>query len=123
MVDDTPANIDFARSTFEPSGYGVITASNVREALALAEAHAIDLVLCDLHMLPESGRDLLELAKQIPRLAGIPLVIISSTYTREGERLECLKSGATRFIRRPIEPQALLAEIAALLPKTKEAPP
>lgn len=120
VVDDTPANIEFARSTFEPSGYTVLSASNVRDALVLANAHVIDLVLCDLHMLPESGRDLLELARQIPHFAGIPLVIISSTSTEEGERVDCLKSGATRFIRRPIEPHALLAEVAALLPGSKE---
>jgi CheY-like chemotaxis protein len=120
VVDDTPANIEVARSTLVPSGYKVLTAANVNEALALSTQEKPDLVLCDLHMLPQSGNDLLDLAKMHPWLCQIPLVIISSTYTREGERLECLERGAAHFIKRPIEPQALLAEIAATFAKSKK---
>lgn len=119
VVDDTPANIEFARSTLVPSGYKVFTAANVDDALAVSTQERPDLVLCDLHMLPQSGNDLLELAKTHSWLRQIPLVIISSTYTREGERLECLERGAAHFIKRPIEPQALLAEIAQTLAKAK----
>jgi two-component system cell cycle response regulator len=120
VVDDTPANIEFARSTLVPSGYKVFAATNVDDALAVSTQERPDLVLCDLHMLPQSGNDLLELAKIHPWLCQIPLVIISSTYTREGERLECLERGAAHFIKRPIEPRALLAEIADTFAKSKK---
>ena len=113
VVDDTPANLDFARSTLEPFGYKVVSALSVRGAMQLAQRHDIHLVLCDLHMVPESGKDLLAL--RFPPLAGAPFVIISSTYTSDAERTECLNLGATHFIRRPIEPEALLREVSHLL--------
>jgi len=119
VVDDTPANIDFARSTLEPSGYRVLTATGVEDAITLAEKDRPDLVLCDLHMRPQSGHALLEIAQSNPSLKEIPIAIISSTYTREGERVECLDRGAARFIKRPIEPEALLDEIAQALAQTK----
>ena len=119
VVDDTPANIDFARSTLEPSGYRVLTATGVQDAVALAEKNRLDLVLCDLHMRPQSGHALLEIAKSKPSLKEIPIAIISSTYTREGERIECLERGAALFIKRPIEPEVLLGEIAQALAQKK----
>jgi two-component system cell cycle response regulator len=119
VVDDTPENIEFACSTLEPSGYKVFTAPGVQEAIRLAEKSRPDLILCDLHMHPQGGRDLLEIAPDHPLLEQIPIVIISSTYTHEGERLQCLERGAAHFIKRPIEPEALLGEIAQALAQTK----
>lgn len=120
VVDDTPANIEFACGTLEPSGYKVFTAASVPEAVTLAENNRPHLILCDLHMHPQGGLNLLEIASMHPLLKQIPIVIISSTCTREGERLECLARGAVHFIHRPIEPEALLEEIAQTLgqPKT-----
>jgi CheY-like chemotaxis protein len=63
-------------------------------------------------MRPLGGLDVLEIAKRTPALRQVPVVIISSTCTFEREQRTCLEHGAARFIRRPIQPEALLAEIA-----------
>lgn len=115
VVDDVPANIDFARSTLEPSGYNLVSARGVQEALGLIERIRPDLILCDLHMYPTDGYEFLELIKTSPVLKEVPVAIISSTTTDERERLDCLRRGAARFIGRPIEPQALLAEVSSML--------
>ena len=115
IVDDTPSNIDFVRSTLEPSGYKVLAASGVREAIDLAREQRPDAILCDLHMVPEDGRDMLRIAQATASLATIPFAIISTTFEAEREIRACMEGGAAIFIRRPIEPRALLAEVAALL--------
>jgi len=115
IVDDTPSNIDFARSTLEPSGYKVLTATGVREAIEVTRESRPDAILCDLHMIPEDGRDMLRIARATATLAHIPIAIISTTFEAEREIRACMESGAALFIRRPIEPRALLAEVAALL--------
>jgi CheY-like chemotaxis protein len=66
-------------------------------------------------MKPHNGLDLLERAKSEPALQVVPVVIISSTASGTNDRAECLKRGAVNFIKRPIEPQALLTEIAKAL--------
>ena len=48
-------------------------------------------------------------------LRAVPFMFLSSTMGREGEEQEGMDLGADRFILRPIEPQALLDEIASIL--------
>ena len=115
VVDDTPSNLEFARTTLEPSGYKVLSAYSVCEAIDLARETPPDAILCDLHMVPHGGLDMLRIAREEMHLANIPVAIISATFEAEREIRECLDGGAALFIRRPIEPRALLAEIAALL--------
>jgi two-component system cell cycle response regulator len=117
VVDDLPENIEFARSTLEPSGYRVLAAAGVQEAVAVAENERPDLVLCDLHMHPQGGYALLDHAKVDRALREIPIVIISSTSSDAYDQMDCLKRGAADFIRRPIDPEALLAEIGKTLRK------
>jgi two-component system, cell cycle response regulator len=122
VVDDTPANLGFARSTLEPFGYTVLTTRSVKEALSMIAAKAPALILSDLHMPIISGRDFLRAAQTDPGLRGIPLLIISSTFSGSHERNECLALGATRFIQRPIEPEMLLANVeSALEQRTRPA--
>lgn len=116
-IGEIPANLDFDCATLQSSGYKVILAGSVNRALTLTEEEETppDLVLCDLHMRPLGGLDFLEIVKRTPALRQVPVVIISSTCTLERERRSCLEHGAARFIRRPIQPEALLGEIAETL--------
>ena len=115
VVDDTPSNLEFARATLESVGYKVLSASSVCEAIDFARETPPDAILCDLHMIPDGGLEMLRIAREEMRLANVPVAIISATFEAEREIRECLDGGAALFIRRPIEPRALLAEIAALL--------
>jgi two-component system cell cycle response regulator len=120
-VDDVPENLEFVRSTLQPSGYAVFTADNVESAVALTREKKPDVLLCDLHMQPHSGFDLLDRAKADPALKRIPVIIISSTATSSYEEAECLEHGAADFVRRPIEPEALLAEIDKMVRRSEDA--
>lgn len=118
MVDDVPNNIDFVKTTLEPFGYRLLSAPGVSAGVDVLRnaGERVDMVLCDLHMDPHDGRHFLDLRPELPELEGVPVIIISSTFTTEDECLDCLARGATLFIRRPIEPEALLTEIGRLLP-------
>jgi CheY-like chemotaxis protein len=118
-IGEIPANLDFDCATLRSSGFKVILAGSVNRAFALTEETRPDVVLCDLHLRPLDGFDFLEIAKRTPALRHVPIVIISSTCMLERERRSCLEHGAARFIRRPIPPEALLAEIAEALNATR----
>ena len=119
VVDDTPENLDFVTTALEPFGYQIISAASVAEARRRLEASEIDLILCDLHMTPENGRQFLQQTQKDLELKKIPFVIISSSFTTEQEWMDCLGSGAAHFIRRPIEPASLLAQIGQVLEARK----
>ncbi|MEA3212349.1 MAG: two-component system, cell cycle response regulator [Chthoniobacter sp.] len=121
IVDDTSANVGFARSVLEPLGYTVVTTRSVQEALALISTKPPALILSDLHMPGDSGCDFLKLAQTDPTLRDIPLMIISSTFTGGPEKDECLALGAAGFVQRPIGPEALLDRIESALENRKPA--
>jgi CheY-like chemotaxis protein len=120
VIGDIPTNLDFAHTVLQSRGYEVILAGSVNKAVALSEETQPDAVLSDLHMRPLDGLDFLEIAKRTPSLQGVPIVIISSTCTLERERRNCLDHGAVRFLRRPIPPEALIAEIAEALNESRK---
>lgn len=84
VVDDTLYNLSFASNVLEPFGYRVLTASNVPDAIKLAQSHETHLILSDLGMPQASGYDLLDQVRAIPRLADIPFVLISSCLKPAG---------------------------------------
>lgn len=112
VVDNSTVNLSLAMSIFGPFGYEVVSAASVREALEIARRRPPDLILSDVHMPGQSGYDFLRIAKQDDTLKSIPFVFISSTVWGEAERVVGVNQGADAFILRPIEPQALVAEIA-----------
>lgn len=111
VVDNSPVNIQLVRSTLEPFGYTIIAARNVPEGLELARQHNPELILSDVHMPGKDGYELIKAVKGDTQLRAIPFAFISSTVWGESDRRTGLALGAVKFILRPIEPLALLAEV------------
>lgn len=118
-VDNSLVNLQLLASLLEPSGYRVVTASSVREALELARSAAPDLILSDVHMPKEDGFDFIDRVKADPQLSAIPFVFISSTILLKSDQVEAFRRGALMFIERPIEPQMLLQELRDCLPPAR----
>lgn len=115
VVDDSSTNRELIYQTLTPSGYEVIGTHSVQSALQLARMVEPDLILSDLHMPDEDGFVFIRRIKADPRLARLPFIFISSSVWGERDRETSLRLGVSRFLLRPIEPQALLNEIAACL--------
>lgn len=119
-LDNMPVNLKVLSSTLEPVGYTLLTAQRVQDALAIARQTAVDLIIADVHLARESGFDFLKAVQADSQLQSIPFVFLSSTMAPEKDRETALALGAAKMIVRPIEPQALLAEIANLLGRRTE---
>lgn len=115
VVDNTKVNLDLLVSTLEPSGYAVILAISVHDGFKSAKASPPDMIVSDMHMPNQDGLDFLKMVKADADLCNIPFVFLTSSVWGEDERTAAVAMGATRFLVRPIEPRALLAEIAACL--------
>jgi CheY-like chemotaxis protein len=111
MIDDCPVNIDVVRSTLEPFGYAMVWTHDSRLAIEFARNARPDLVLCDIHMPAADGFAVLTAMKSDPHLRTIPFVLLSATVWPETDGPHGLELGAEKFISRPIDPAALLAEI------------
>jgi two-component system cell cycle response regulator len=115
VVDDSPLNRELMRSIFEPFGYTVIGAAGVSEAIELARERQPDLIVSDLHMPDQGGFDLIRALKADPQLREIKIIIHSATVMSEQDRLEALRLGALKFLKRPLDPQLVLAAIEECL--------
>ncbi len=115
VVDDSPVNRELIRSTLEPFGYEVILTTSVKEGLRVAQQARPDLILSDLHMPGQDGFHFLAAAKADSQLSEVPFLFISSSIFGHRDKTIALERGATRFISRPIAPEALLAEVEACL--------
>ena len=114
-VDNSPVNLQLIANTLEPFGYQVITAQSAREAVARAKENLPQLILSDLHMPDADGLELFRMMQSDPQLRGIPFAIISATYYHDADTVEARRLGIGTFIRRPLEPQQLVAQVESCL--------
>jgi two-component system cell cycle response regulator len=121
FVDNTAANIHLAQSLLEPLGYEILTAASAREGIEMARRTRPDLIVSDVHMPQQDGYDFHSMVQGDPNLADIPFVFLSSSVWSIREKEKALARGALKFISRPIESEALVAELEDCLPPLKQA--
>jgi two-component system cell cycle response regulator len=122
VVDDSPTNLELIYQTLVPFGYDVRLAESVQAGMEMMMSEPVpDLILSDLHMPGEDGFHFVHRIRSDPRLAKVPFLFISSSVWGESERETALALGVTRFLLRPIEPQALIREIENCLAAGKES--
>ena len=117
VVDNSAVSLSLMQITLEPF-HRVICAYDAAEALTLMRQTPPDLILSDVYMPGQDGYALIKAVKADPQLRAIPFVFISSTLWPEKDRDTGLALGAVKFIVRPIETRALLAEIEDCLHKS-----
>lgn len=114
VVDDKEENLEYLTALFRGHGYDVAAAKHGAEALALARQHPPDLVISDLLMPVMDGYTLLRHWKLDERLARIPFVVYTATYTEPEDEALARKLGADAFILKPVEPDELMARIEGI---------
>ena len=88
--------------------FRVRTARNGREALEALEHFVPDLVVSDIMMPEVTGTELCRAVKADPRLAGVPVMLVSSKAESE-MKIEGLELGADDYVTKPFHPRELLA--------------
>lgn len=103
VVDDDPDIRETLRDVIEAEGHTVVTAANGRAALeALIMGLRPSLIVLDLMMPSLSGWDVLDALRGDRALADIPVAVMSAGGARTPP------SGATCFLQKPIDLDALL---------------
>jgi uncharacterized protein (TIGR02266 family) len=96
------------------TGLAVEVAADGNEAFARVLATPpVDLVITDVYMPVLSGFALVEKIRAEPRLANLPIIVISSGGAEERDRLNCL--GANFFLQKPVKYQDIVSTVRALL--------
>jgi len=114
VVDDDPDIRTLAKRALSQDGHIVLEASTGREALALIDAEAPDLLVLDLLMPEQGGLEVLEILRSRPATAALPVVLLTAmddeASTRAGFEL-----GATDYVTKPFTIPQLAARVRACL--------
>jgi CheY-like chemotaxis protein/anti-sigma regulatory factor (Ser/Thr protein kinase) len=107
-IEDNLSNIKLIeRVLAQRPGMTLIPAMQGRLGLELARQHRPVLILLDLNLADVSGEDVLQMLRDDPLTAGIPVAIVSAdAMPRQVQKM--LAAGATAYLTKPIDVRELL---------------
>lgn len=123
VVDDEPHVVAYLEMLLQDQGYATVSAANGREGMEKAKAHTPDLICLDITMPEESGVRMYRNLKEDPRLASIPVLVVTAVTGLGGDPepfrhfLDTRKSvpAPEGFFSKPIEREQFLAKVDEIL--------
>ncbi|MCX7596119.1 MAG: hybrid sensor histidine kinase/response regulator, partial [Fischerella sp.] len=120
IVDDSITTRQSLALILQKAGYTVFQAEDGNKGLELFQHQiGIQLVICDIEMPRMNGFEFLRSRQQIPALADIPILILSS-QSSDKHRLLASQLGATVYMTKPYMEHKLLTMVANLLEQTTQ---
>lgn len=110
IVDDSRAIRQILGRSLLAAGYRVLQAGNGREGVDVARAELPDLILLDIDMPVLDGLGAMREIKADPALGAIPVLFLTAR-TSGSDVAEGLGLGAQDYLRKPCEPEELLARV------------
>jgi two-component system chemotaxis response regulator CheY len=119
IVDDSPAMQAIIVRILAMAGFevqGCVRAANGLEALRTLRNVPFDLILADLNMPVMDGEVMVRAIRADPRLASVPVVVVSTDST-DAEIRHMLDIGAQNYIAKPFTPEDLREVLTPFLGK------
>jgi CheY-like chemotaxis protein len=111
VADDNEVAQRLCRRVLEKAGHKVLTASDGIEAVALALANPLDMILMDVAM---PGMDGLEAMRQIKAVKPGMAIVIASAHSMASDRERFLAAGADDVLSKPFRLTDLTAVVTKL---------
>lgn len=108
VADDDQSIVDSITMILEEEGYNVHSATKNVDAVSAVKNTKPDLVLLDIWIDKQDGREICQMLKKDAMTSGIPIVIISAS---DGAARMAIEAGADDFISKPFEIDELLGKI------------
>jgi FixJ family two-component response regulator len=117
VLDDEPEMRKALRRLLSCHNFRVEEYGRVEDVLGAVGSHRLDCLLLDLHMQVLNGFHLLEAFRE--REIPVPVIVITA-YDEPGtaERVRAL--GASAYLKKPVDRDALLSAIKAAIPAAEE---
>jgi len=118
LVDDEPDIIEIVSYNLLQEGYDIITASNGKDAVSLAEKHQPQLILLDIMMPEMDGVKACKIIRKNKALDNT-IIVFFSAKGADYDQIIGFEAGADDYITKPIKPKVLISKIKGLLRRTK----
>ena len=113
-VDDEAHILHVVSLKLTNAGFNVLTANDAEEALELAAANAIDLLITDFQMPGASGLDLARKLHAEPGRKHLPAILLTA-HGLALEQVELAHAGIHVCLSKPFSPRDLLEKVHELL--------
>jgi signal transduction histidine kinase/CheY-like chemotaxis protein len=113
VVDDDPADLDFARASLEQFGASVVTARSADQARETFADRSPDVLVCDLLMPGRDGFELIRDIRNTDRGRDTPACAFTG-LARTEDRRRALAAGFQMHLTKPIDPIELAATVERL---------
>jgi diguanylate cyclase (GGDEF)-like protein len=114
IADDSLLIRAVVQACLEAEGYGVMHAVDGRSALDQCGLTPPDVILLDIEMPGLDGYQVLSRLKANPELSHIPVVFLTGR-TGMSDLVAGLKAGAHDYLKKPFEPEELLARVGSAI--------
>jgi DNA-binding response OmpR family regulator len=116
VVEDEPDIAAFLGAFFRASGTALVHIDPHRpsEVVDAAVEHKAACMLLDLRLDRLSGLDVLSAVREDPRLAGLPVIVVSAD-DRDETRNQAMVRGASAYVTKPFNVKELFAQVHQLL--------
>ncbi|MFT3679040.1 MAG: response regulator [Ferruginibacter sp.] len=108
IVDDAQELAELFMHIFKSKGYDVKTASSREQALNVVSSTSINVILMDVKLAGENGREICKELKNHNDYCAIPVILISANREMLEDYQEC---GADYAIEKPFELDTLLSTV------------
>ncbi len=115
VVDDSLTTRTLEKSILEAHGYRVRLALDGLEALTQLRSDLPDLVITDIQMPRLDGFGLLEQMKKDPRLARLPVIVVTSLERREDQERGLALGADAYIVKRKFDHEELLQTVQQIL--------
>jgi DNA-binding response OmpR family regulator len=111
IVEDEASIREFEVTYLRDAGYKTIEATDGQAAIDLFKKHTPDLAIIDINLPKMNG---LDVCKAIRTTSAMPILIVTAKDSDEDE-VKGLSMGADDYIKKPFNPNVLVARVEALL--------
>jgi CheY-like chemotaxis protein len=122
FIDDSATMREVVKIAFRRESINIITCGDAAAALAQFEQNPPDAVITDVIMPDTDGYSVCTQIKQHPEFASVPVILMSGVVNKTvADKAVAVK--ADELIRKPFQPQELIARVKSLLGPKIVAPP
>jgi len=119
LVDDEQDILEIVGYNLLQEGYKIVTATNGKEAIAVAKKERPQLIIMDVMMSEMDGIEACENIRKIPELNNVIIAFLTAR-SEDYSQVAGFDAGADDYIAKPIKPKLLVSKVKSLLRRLKD---